>query len=149
MGYQLWAQYKDVVDDESHLKIVPFEEGRAVKSFYCDVLRAERACKLESDSLEGRESVEDPAESGVPKHTEMAMGLAWSTWRDGLVDEQKKKMAQRGLKDDDLPKKCLTRAETSMLLAVSLEYEKILLPGRHPAGGEDEMREHFSELLQN
>ena len=36
-----------------------------------------------------------------------------------------------------------------MLLAVSLEHERILLPGRCSVGGVDEMRELFAELLEN
>ena len=73
--YQLRAQYKDVINGESYLKIAPFDEGRALKSLYCDALRAERGSKLESDRLHGKESVEVPAASGVPKRAEMANGL--------------------------------------------------------------------------
>ena len=46
-----------------------------MKPFYCDALRAERGSKQESDRLDGKESVEVPAESGVPKRAEMATGL--------------------------------------------------------------------------
>ena len=65
-----------------------------------------------------------------------------------LGENYKEKMASRGLAEDDLPKECLSRAETSMLLTVSLEYERILLPNYHSSrGGEEEMRQHFATLL--
>lgn len=34
---------------ENKFKIVNFHDDNIVKSFYCDVLKAERACKLETE----------------------------------------------------------------------------------------------------
>ena len=84
---------------------------------------------MDSDRLENNEPAKSLTESLVPKYVEMAMGLNWSSdarskehYYD-LGDNYFKKMASRGLIEDDLLEECLNRAETSMLLTVSLDLE--------------------------
>lgn len=47
--------------------------------------------------------------------------------------------------EDDLPKEYLTEEELTLLPAVSLVYENILLPDSY--GGGDATREHFAKSL--
>ena len=66
-----------------------------------------------------------------------------------LGDRFKERMAAKGLVEDDLPKECLTKSEQTLLLNVSLAYEKILLPDSYASGGEEATRKHFAKTLAN
>ena len=152
--YNSWKQYIKIPAYKDSVKIVNFHDGHVVKSFYCNVLNAEKACKLESDRLENNEPNKFPAEPIVPNyHVEMAMGLKWTNGLSSkeryyeLGEKYKEDMARRGLLEGDLPRECLSHAETNMLLVVSLEYERIMLPDHYSSGGEEEMRQHFASLL--
>jgi len=58
-----------------------------------------------------------------------------------LGDRFKERMTAKGLKEEDLPKECISTS----LLNVSLAYEKILLPESYASGGEEATRQHFSK----
>jgi hypothetical protein len=62
-------------------------------------------------------------------------------------EEFQKQMEARGFVEDDLPKECLTKKELTLLLDVSLAYEKILLPDTYASGGSEATREHFGKTL--
>ena len=51
-----WKRCKKMPLHENKIKIVNFYNRNAVKSFYCDALKAERACKLESEHSVTHES---------------------------------------------------------------------------------------------
>jgi len=63
------------------------------------------------------------------------------------AEKFKERMAAKGMKEEDLPKECVTNSEQARLLNVSLAYEKVLLPESYASGGEEEMRQHFTETL--
>ena len=62
-------------------------------------------------------------------------------------EEFQKQMEAKGFVEDDLPKECLTKEELTLLLDVSLAYEKILLPDTYASGGSEATREHFGKTL--
>ena len=66
-----------------------------------------------------------------------------------MGEKFKERMTAKGLKEEDLPKECLTNSEHSLLLSVSLAYEKILLPDSYASGGEEATRQHFAKTLAN
>jgi hypothetical protein len=66
-----------------------------------------------------------------------------------LEREFEKRMIAKGFFPHDLPKECLTETELTMLLNVSLAFEKILLPEYYASGGKRALREHFTETLKH
>lgn len=151
--YSLWERYTKVPVYKDNVKIVNFHDGHAVKSFYCDVLHAEKSCKLEASRLKVGKSEDFKTEPTASTLVEVSMGLnsgnsviSSKKRFNELGDWYAEKMAVRGLSEADFPKECLSHAETSMLLAVSLEYERILLPTHFSSGGEDELRQQFESL---
>ena len=167
--YHAWMRYKKVPQYENNIKIVNFHDGHIIKSFYCDVLGAERACKLETERLESNESVKTRSKASTA-YVDLAIGLHWKDTQlltlklkneEGhgepitmqtfteLGDRFKERMAAKGLVEDDLPKECLTKSEQTLLLNVSLAYEKILLPDSYASGGEEATRKHFAKTLAN
>jgi len=165
--YHAWRRYKEVPEYENNIKIVNFHDGHIIKSFYCDVLGAERACKLETKRLESNESVKTRSKASTA-YFDLAMGLhskergrnllapeneaghnqpiTMKTFHD-LGDRFKERMTAKGLVEDDLPKECLSKSEQALLLNVSLAYEKILLPESYASGGEEATRKHFARAL--
>merc|ERR1711997_495952 len=105
--YNLWKQYTKIPAFSDHnVKIVNYHDGHVVKSFYCDVLNSEKACKLESDRLDPYGPAKSPTEPLISKYEDMAMGLNWSTGVGSkerfytLGQNYKDKMDQRGLVED-------------------------------------------------
>jgi len=147
----LWKRYVEIPAYEENIVIMNYHDDHHVDTFYCDVLNAEKACKLE------RLQKEEPARSHTdlidPKYVEMAMGLNRGSELTSMerihefAYRYEQKMAQRGLSEDDLPTECLSQAEMGILLKVSMEYERMLLPQHHSLGGEEEMRERFAKLI--
>ena len=166
--YHMWKRYKTVPQYDDKIKIVNFHDTDVVKSFYCDVLNAERACKTQTERLAKDESMKTRAKSTTAL-IDLAIGLHWRdtnlltpvNGREESVepitmkaltdtaDKFKERMAAKGMKEEDLPKECLTNSEQARLLNVSLAYEKVLLPESYASGGEEEMRQHFAETLAN
>jgi len=154
--FNLWKQYTKIPafrDDD--VKLVNYHDGHVVKSFYCDVLSSKKACKLESDRHVPYGSAKFSTEPLISKYEDMAMGLNWNIGVGSkerfytLGKNYKNKIDRRGLVEDTLPKECLSEAEKNMLLMVSLEYERIMLPDFHSSGGGEKMREHFGTLVAN
>jgi hypothetical protein len=159
--YHAWKRYKSVPQYDNNIKIVNFHDGHIIKSFYCDVLGAERACKVETERLENNGSVQTRSKASTA-YVDLAIGLYWKD-KDLLMlsepitmntftalgDRFKERMAAKGLSEDDLPKECLTDSEQTLLLNVSLAYEKILQPGSYAEGGEYAMRLDFAKKLAN
>merc|ERR1712029_54614 len=155
-SYNIWKQYIEVPDYEDKVNVITFHDEDGLKSFYCDVLRAEKACQQESGRLHNSKSTKSSYNSlVVPKYVEMAMGQGESDGQSSkeyfykLGERYKERMESRNLSEVDLPKQCLSQAETSMLLKVSLEYELMLLPDKYHDEGEAEMRQHFATLIGN
>jgi hypothetical protein len=153
---------------EDNIKIVNYHDGHIVKSFYCDVLGAERACKLETERLEsGTYGVTSRLKASTA-YVDLAMGLYWKD-KDLLMrmsgegrgdtvtmetfnewgDKFKKRMTAKGLVEDDLPKECLTKSEQTLFLNVSLAYEKILRTDLYNSGGKEATRHHFVKMHIN
>ena len=164
--YHVWKRYKNVPEyGEDNIKIVNYHDGHIVKSFYCDVLGAERACKLETERLESGESVKSRLKASTA-YVDLAMGLYWKD-KDLLMrmsgegrgenitmatfnewgDKFKERMTAKGLVEDDLPKECLTKSEQTLFLNVSLAYEKILRTDLYNSGGKEAAMEHFAKTL--
>ena len=164
--YHVWKRYKNVPEyGEDNIKIVNYHDGHIVKSFYCDVLGAERACKLETERLEIGESVKSRLKASTA-YADLAMGLYWKD-KDLLMrmsgegrgenitmatfnewgDKFKERMTAKGLVEDDLPKECLTKSEQTLFLNVSLAYEKILRTDLYNSGGKEAAMEHFAKTL--
>jgi hypothetical protein len=74
--YHAWKRYKNVPQYDNNIKIVNFHDGHIIKSFYCDVLGAERACKLETERLESNESVKTRSKASTA-YVDLAIGLHW------------------------------------------------------------------------
>jgi hypothetical protein len=55
--YHIWKRYKTAPEFENNIRVLNFHDGNIIKSFYCDVLGAEKACKLEQKRLEGKQSL--------------------------------------------------------------------------------------------
>ena len=165
--YHAWKRYKNVPQYDNNIKIVNFHDGHIVKSFYCDVLGAERACKVETERLENNGSVQTRSKASTA-YVDLAIGLYWKdksllvrtngeessepvTMKTftALGDRFKERMTEKGLAEDDLPKECLTDLEQTLLLNVSLAYEKILQPGSYASEGGDATRQHFAKKLAN
>lgn len=136
----------------NNIKIVNFHSGNIIKSFYCDVLKAEKACELESK----REETLKTRAKDSTAYFDLAVGAHWlrnSKYSKDVkffhetADRFKERMIAKGLVEDDLPKECLSKSEQGKLLGVSLAYEKILLPETFESGGEVETQGHFSKLL--
>ena len=129
--YQVHQQYFNIAEYQSNIKIVNYHDDNVAKSFYCNILGAERACKMESDKP--KQMTHQLSKIRMPK--ESYTYEVGDNYQDRL--------------EDNLPKECLSQAEKSMVLAVSLEYEKILLPDHYSSEGEEETRRHFDMLLAN
>ena len=152
-------RYSKVPAYKDSIRVVNIHDGYATKSFYCDLLNAEKACKLETDRVNNTMAGKAPSIVTVPKHVELAMGLNWNrgiTSKKQILDLGTKyveKMDGIGLSETDLPQECLSPAETSMLLKVSLEYEEILLPDDGDDGlistNKTDLQHHFATLLEN
>ena len=147
-SYQLLKEYNKIREYRDKIKIVNFHDGPIAQSFYCDVLNAKKACKLESDRLGNATHIESST-TMVSSFAEMAMDLKKMNIMSSnielhlIANELKEKLALGGLSENDLPKECLTTAEISLLLKVSLEFKRALLP--NPSG--EEIRHQFAELL--
>lgn len=167
--YHAWKRYNKVPEYENNVKIVNFHDGHIIKSFYCDVLGAKRACELETSRLESHESVKTRSKASTT-YIDLAIGLySKDTSRNLLALESDKgelqvetismktfqdiskrfeeRMTAKGFVEGDLPKECLTKSEQDLLLNVSLAYEKLLLPESYGNGGEEATREHFARTL--
>jgi hypothetical protein len=163
--YHIWNRYKAVPSFRDSIKIVNFHDGHIVKAFYCDVLSAERACKLETERLASGGSVTTRSKSST-LYVDLAIGVHWMNRNTSGEDEKgsldplstmdtfskvgeefRKQMEVKGLVEDDLPKECLTEEELTLLLDVSLAYETILLPDSYASGGREATREHFARTL--
>jgi hypothetical protein len=149
---------------QDHIKIVNFHDGHIIQAFYCDVLSAERACKLETERLTSGNSFNTRSKSST-LYVDLAIGLHWMNTTMLGEDEKepldpltmntfvdkgekfRKHMEVKGFVEDDLPKECLTEEELSLLLDVSLAYEKILLPDTYATGGSEATREHFAKTV--
>jgi hypothetical protein len=162
--YHIWKRYHDVPSFQDHIKIVNFHDGHIIKAFYCDVLSAERACKLETERLTNSSSFHARSKSST-LYVDLAIGVHWMN-TTMLGEEEKepldpltmntfvdkgenfrKQMEVKGFVEDDLPKECLTKEELTLLLDVSLAYEKILLPDTYATGGSEATREHFAKTV--
>jgi hypothetical protein len=62
------------------------------------------------------------------------------------AEEMNDRMTARGFSENDLPMECLTSIEQEKLLAVSLAYEKILLPATYILGGEKRIKNQFLDF---
>jgi len=159
--YHIWSRYKKVPRLEDNIKIVNFHDGHIVKSFYCDVLGAKEACHLEQERLKEGNTFRTRTKSSTMYH-ELAVGVHWIDRNLLLRMDQgetvptidtfsewatifKTRMTERGMTENNLPKECLSYAEQTLLLNVSLAYEKILLPAGYNSGGEEALREHFAK----
>merc|ERR1712111_196785 len=154
--YNIWKRYTEVPGYEENVKIVKSSEESCLKSLYCDVLGAKILCEQESDRLYKATPAEFSKQSkAVPKYVELAMSNGGSNGQpskdyfDELGQNYKERIESRKLSEVDLPKECLSQAETSMLLKISLEYESILFPDEYFGAGEAEMRQHFATLIGN
>ena len=157
--YHAWKRYRKVPQFENNIKIVNFHDGHIIKSFYCDVLNAERACELETQRLESKESAKTRSKKSTV-YVDLAIGVhgkkSVASGHDepmtmemlhSMGDRFQERMAAKGFVEDDLPKECLTKSEEASLLNVSLAYEKILLPESYASGGEDATKRHFFSAL--
>ena len=162
--YHIWKRYKDVPSFRDSIKIVNFHDGHVIKAFYCDVLSAERACKLETERLKSGGSINTRSKSSTV-YADLAIGVHWMDknilGEDGkgpfdtltmntfseVGEKFRKRMEAKGFLEDDLPKECLTEEELTLLLDVSLAYENILLPDSYATGGRDATKEHFAKTL--
>ena len=153
--YHIWKRYKKVPEFEDNIRILDFHDGHIIKSFYCDVLGADNACKLEKGRLETKQSLKTRSKADTAL-MDLPIGLSWKDhsksnsiggYRE-LGEQFKKQMAAKGLFEHGLPKECLTDTELTLLLNVSLAYEKILLPKSYASGGEQAAREHFAKTLK-
>ncbi len=165
--YHAWKRYKKVPQYDNNIKIVNFHDGHIIKSFYCDVLNADKACKVETDRLAKGGSVQTRSKSSTT-YVDLAIGLYWKdrmlfaasdadikigtkpTMETfyALAEIFKTRMAAKGKREDDLPKECLTSSERSLLLNVSLAYEKILLPESYAIEGGLATEKHFEKKLE-
>merc|ERR1712151_372383 len=129
--YHAWKRYNKIPQYENNIKIVNFHDGNIVKSFYCDVIKAERACKMESKRSA-------PLKSRTKASTvyfDLAVGAHWLRNRkDGNDMELIRKTANKFNKRM-VAKGCLSKSEQEKLLGVSLAYEQILLPKMYESGG--------------
>jgi len=148
--YHSWKRYNAVPKYDDNIKIVNFHNGNIIKTFYCDVLKAEKSCELESERTE---TLKTRAKDSTA-YFDLAVGTHWLRNNEDQNDKElfqktaekfKERMTSRGLVEDDLPKECLSKSEQQKLLRVSLAYEKILLPETYEAG-EVETKEHFAKL---
>jgi len=165
--YHIWKRYKSVSQYDDSIKIINFHDGHIIKSLYCDVLGAERACEVETKRLEQGGSVITRSKASTA-YVDLAIGLHWKDQNilatmngDGEGSSKpiimkyfnemgeifKKRMTARGMNEDDLPKECLSKSEQTLLLNVSLAYENILLPDSYTSGGEEAIRQHFGMML--
>lgn len=160
--YHAWKRYNSVPQYENKVKIVNFHDGHIIKSFYCDVLDAERACKMESERLEKGGSKTTRSKSST-LYVDLAIGLYWKDKKlfdrldyhrgekitmqafSSVGERFKERMTAKGYSETDLPSECLTQSEQELLLNVSLAYEKILLPESFASGGEEATRAHFAK----
>jgi len=155
--YHIWKRYKKIPQYDN-IKIVNFHSGNIVKSFYCDVLEAENACKLESERPETLKKRSKTStiyfDLAVRNHW---LGHAYKedgsshTKKEfqGEADVIKDRMSAMGFNEGDLPKECLTEAEKEKLLSVSLAYERILLPKTYALGGAQKIKQQFAEFSMN
>ncbi len=131
---------------DNNFEIVNFHYGHIIKSFYCEVLSAEKECKVETDRLAKGGSVNTRSKSST-SNVDLAIALHWKDsllfalsyiaadiakpTKDTfniLVEIFKSRLAAKGMGADDLPKECLTSSELSFLLKISLAYERNFLP---------------------
>ena len=162
--YHIWKRYKAVPSFRDSIKIVNFHDRHIVQAFYCDVLSAERACKLETERQASGNSVNTRSKSST-LYVDLAIGVHWMNKNmfgenkkgplypltietfSKVGEEFQKKMKAKGFVEDDLPKECLTEDELTLLLDVSLAYEHILLHDSYATGGSEATREHFAKTL--
>jgi hypothetical protein len=162
--YHIWKRYNDVSSFRDSIKIVNFHDGHILKAFYCDVLSVERACELETERLARGNSVTTRSKSST-LYVDLAIGVHWMDRNMSGEDEKgpldpltmdrfskvgeefQEQMEAKGFVEDDLPKECLMEEELTLLLDVSLAYEKILLPDTYASGGSEATREHFAKTL--
>ena len=162
--YHIWKRYNNVPRFQDSIKIVNFHDGHIIKAFYCDVLSANNACKLETERLTSGGSINTRSKSST-LYVDLAIGVHWMNKTmlgeyeneplDPLTmntffeegEKFRKQMEANGFVEDDLPKECLTEEELTLLLDVSLAYENILLPDTYATGGNDATREHFAQTL--
>merc|ERR1712232_75469 len=156
--YHAWKRYNKIPQYDNSIKIVNFHGGNIVQSFYCDVLEAESACKLES----GRSETLTARSKTSTIYFDLAVRIHWlghaEKEDDGYhtkeafqieADEIKERMSAMGFNEGDLPKECLTEAEKEKLLSVSLAYERILLPKTYALGGEKKIKQQFADFSMN
>jgi len=156
--YHAWKRYNKIPQYDNSIKIVNFHGGNIVESFYCDVLEAESACKLES----GRSETLTARSKTSTIYFDLAVRIHWlghaEKEDDGYhtkeafqieADEIKERMSAMGFNEGDLPKECLTEAEKEKLLSVSLAYERILLPKTYALGGEKKIKQQFADFSMN
>lgn len=158
--WHIARRYKQVPRFKDSVKIVDFHKGDVVKLFYCDVLGAEGACRLRNQPCDGEPEPKLRTKSSTVLY-DLVVGawvngaLPWSDnesssvggddslirWTEVMADRLKEK----GLTEEDFPKECLSEREQTLLLNVSLAYEKILLPESYSRGGKEMMREDFAK----
>ena len=156
-SYHMWKRYNVVYT--KNIKIVNFHDHHIVQSFYCDVLDASNACEMEKVRLASSETTKSNTKSST-EYLDLAIGLQWKligqkeqnnsdTMKsfNEIGDRFNKLMSSKGLTENDLPQECLSEREKSLLLAVSLEYERILLPDSYVSGGKHATSQHFAEML--
>ena len=111
-AYHSWKRYNAVPEYDFNIKIVNFHSGNIIKSFYCDVLKAEKACELESK----REETLKTRAKDSTAYFDLAVGaylLRNSKYGKDVklfhetADRFKERMIAKGLVEDDLPKECL------------------------------------------
>ena len=155
--WHAYKRYSEIPEFDESIQIVNFHDGHIIKSFYCDVLKAPKACDLETKRLEEKQFTKTRSKSSTVLF-DLAVGVHWSDPTNtgseiSIEDFQKtaqkfqERMLAKGLKEDDLPKECLSEKEQQLLLGVSLEYERILLPGGsfEDSNGKDAMKKDFSK----
>ena len=155
-AYHMWKRYNVVY--KKNIKIVNFHDGHIIQSFYCDVLDAPNACNLEQDRRASVDTVKSNTKTST-SFVDLAIGLHFKlgglreltssvTMKtfNKIGDRFNELMMSKGLTEHDLPRECLSNVEKSLLLRVSLEYERILLPDSFASGGEDATSQHFAEM---
>ena len=155
--WHIAERYKQVPQFKERIKIVDFhKDDDVVKTFYCDVLGAQEACLLRTQpSFE-------PKKKTRRKSSTVLYDLAVSAWADGAYELSSDesafakdglrrwtkimadRMEEKALTKDDLPMECLSQREQSLLLNVSLAYEKLLLPQSYSNGGKQIIQSDFS-----
>ena len=169
-SYDVWKRYKTLPEyDRNNIKIVNYNQGTVVKSMYCDVLGAKKACMLDKERTEvSGKSQESPSKPPNTDYIDLAIGLYW-TEKDKMMDiigEShdgpitmskfqewgaifKRRMDAKGYSEHNLPKDCLTRSEQSTLLDISQAYEKILQSETYSSGGKEALRHDFVKMHIN